>query len=256
MAIITAEGSMLRRRNIIILGGLGILGHLLGIVADIGTGYAPGVRTDLASIASLSLANIAPLLQAKPLIEVRIGHYLAIFFIPLGLFGMWQVYRALLPARNRLALPFLLVGGFGLIYATFYHGTLGFIAAALQAQREVATVGEPAPETMRAMLAFFNSLSEPLGSVLMLVDLGASLLFAGAVWFGDTRFPRWLAAVNPLSIQLVLSLLIWFAPHPLQQLLWLTVFNLSLALWYLSTTAVLLRRPGSRLVPATGADRV
>lgn len=243
------------RRNVIILGALAVFDHLLGIVADVGTGYAPSIQTDLSSIASLSLANIAPLLQAKSLNEVRTAHYLAIIFIPLGLFGVWQVYKALLPGRNRLALPFLLVGGFGLIYATFYHGTLGFIAGALQAQRAVAAMGEPAPESVRAMLSFFNSLSEPLGSVLLLADLAASLLFAGTVWFGDTRFPRWLAAVNPLTLQMVISLLIWFAPHPLQQLLWLTVFNLSLALWYVSTTTILLRWSGSQLVPATGVAR-
>jgi hypothetical protein len=218
-----------------------ILGHLLGVAADLGTGYAPEVETDLASIASLSLANIAPLLRAKPLDEVLVGHYLAIFFIPLGLFGMWQVYQGLLPRRNRLALPFLLVGSFGLIYAAFYHGTLGFIAAALQA--ESATVaGTPAAKILGTLVAYFNSLSEPLSTVLLLVDVGASLLFASTVGFGNTHFPRWFGAVNPLSIQLLVSALIWLAPHPLEQLLWLTIFNFSLALWYGATTAILLRQ--------------
>ena len=232
---------MFSSKRIIILGSLAILGHGLGIVADIASGYAPGVDIVVISIASLSLADVAPLLQSKPLHEVVIGHYLAIFFIPFGLFGIWQVYQAMNPQGNQLATPFMLVGVFGLIYATFYHGTLGFLAGALQAGNELADAGTIGADIWREMILFFNSLSEPLGIVLLLVDLSASLLFVANVWIRDTQFPRWMAGVNPLSIQLLISVLIWLVAHPLKQLLWLTVFNLSLALWYITTTVVLWR---------------
>jgi hypothetical protein len=231
-----APSSLLTSKQIIILGGLAMLGHGLGIVADVATGYAPAVETNLSRISSLALENIAPLLRAKPLSELIIGHYLAIFFIPLGLFGIWQVYQGMNPQHNRPAALFLLTGAFGLIYAAFYHGTLGFVAGALQAQEGMATgVGSE-------MVDFFNLLSEPLGKVLLLVDVSVSLLFAAIVWLRRTSFPRWMAVCNPLTIQLILLIFVWLFPHPLSQLLWLTIFNLSLVLWYLTTTITLLVR--------------
>lgn len=227
---------MQRRRQMITLGVTAIVGHAVGMVADLASGYAPAVEIDLGSITSLSLDNIAPLLRAKPLDEVLIGHYLAIFFIPLGLFGIWQVYQGLKPQKNRFALPFLLAGTFGLIYASFYHGTLGFVAGALQAQEQALAASELAQEITRQGVLYFNSLSEPLGTLLLLVDLIVTLLFVFNVWFRETFFPRWMIAVNPLTIQGLITLAIWIAPHPLNQALWLTVFNLSLAIWYAATT--------------------
>ena len=232
---------MLKRRQIITVGIVAIVGHAVGVAADLASGYAPTVRADLGSITSLALENIAPLLRAKPLDEVRAGHYLAILFIPLGLFGIWQVYQGLRPRQNRLALPFFLAGTFGLIYATFYHGTLGFIARALQAQEQATGTVERAQDITQQSVHFFNSLSEPLGTLLLLVDLVVISLFVLNVWFKETGFPRWMVAVNPLTIQGLLALGIWVAPHPLNQVLWLTVFNLSLAVWYTVTTVVLSR---------------
>jgi hypothetical protein len=230
------ESFILTLKQVIVLGSLAVLGHGLGMVADVATGYAPPVEANLTQISSLALDDIAPLLQAKPLGELLIGHYLALFFIPLGLFGIWQVYQGLNPQRNRTAVLFLLTGTFGLIYATFYHGTLGFVAGALQAQDAMAAGVRP------EMLDFFNALSEPLGKVLLLVDAIVSLFFGAIVWLKKTSFPRWLAVFNPLTIQLFLSFFVWLSPHPLNQLLWLTVFNLSLVLWYATTTVVLSRQ--------------
>lgn len=232
---------MLKKGQIIAAGLVAIIGHAVGVVADLATGYAPTVQADLGSITSLALENIAPLLQAKQLDEVRVGHYLAILFIPLGIFGIWQVYQGLRPHQNRLALPFLLAGTFGLIYATFYHGTLGFIAGALQAQQRALATAQFAQDIMHQSVLFFNSLSQPLGALLLLVDLIVVLLYVLNLWFRETSFPRWMIAVNPLTIQGLLTLAIWVVPHPLNQALWLTVFNLSLVIWYTVTTVILSR---------------
>jgi hypothetical protein len=78
------------------------------------------------------LENIAPLFITKSLAQARIGHYLAIFFIPLGLAGILQVFLASKPSQNKLAFTFLAMGVLGIVYATFYHGTLAFVVGALQ----------------------------------------------------------------------------------------------------------------------------
>lgn len=229
----------LQSRHVILFGLVAIAGHLLGVLADVYSGFVPSVDAQLGPVTSLSLANIAPLLRAKPLAQARIGHFLAIFFIPLGLSGIWQVFTGLDPSRNKLSLVFLVSGMLGIIYATFYHGTLAFVVGALQAQ-PLATGGSSGINPID-LVEYFNSLSEPLSWVLLMADLLVSLLYVFLVWARPTSFPRWMAVVNPISIQLVLSLLILAAPHPVSQLLWLTVFNASLAIWYIVTTTVLSR---------------
>jgi hypothetical protein len=230
-AFVTANQDHLVRKRILILGTVAILGHLLGIIADLLSGFSPSTQVSLGNVTSLSLNNIAPLLAAKPLNEARIGHYLAILFIPLGLCGVYQVYQGLAPRQNKAALLVLLPGSLGLVYATFYHGTLAFVIGALQE-------GVDTP-----LLSYFNSLSEPLSTILLLADVSVSLSFVYVVLSRETHFQRWMAAVNPLTIQLALSLLIWITPHPVDQALWLTVFNLSLSIWYAVTTWTLARRP-------------
>lgn len=230
-AFVTADQDHLARKRILVLGAVAITGHLLGLIADLFSGFSPSAQVSLGSVTSLALNNIAPLLAAKPLNEARIGHYLAILFIPLGLCGVYQVYQGLAPRQNKAALLVLLPGSLGLVYATFYHGTLAFIIGALQGGATAS------------LLSYFNSLSEPLSTTLLLADVSVSLTFVYLVLTRETHFQRWMVAINPLTIQMGLSLLIWITPHPVDQALWLTVFNLSLSIWYVFTTWTLTQRP-------------
>lgn len=233
------EGSGLGRLlagpgTLALFGALAIVGHGVGIVADVYSGYSPGVAVELGPVTSLSLANIGPLLAEVSLADARIGHYLAVCFIPLGIFGVWQVFIALRPAAGSLL--FLVLGTLCVAYGTFYHGTLAFLTGALQGLWD-GTRADPE----LSLVTYFNGLSEPLGQVLLFGNLFVSALYAFLVGSGRSRFPRWFAAVNPVIIQLGLSVVILLAPRPVDRLLWLTVFNTSFVAWYGATTAYLVR---------------
>jgi hypothetical protein len=228
-----------QRKGLIVLGLIAIGGHLVGVAADIYSGYVPSVDVQLGSITSIALENIAPLFITKSLAQARIGHYLAIFFIPLGLAGILQVFLASKPSQNKLAFTFLAMGVLGIVYATFYHGTLAFVIGALQ--QSSFELGGAYVAGANDFVDYFNSLSEPLGRVLLGADVLVSSLYVLIVLRGSTHFSRWMAAYNPVVIQLVLSSLILIAPQPLNQLIWLTVFNASMVLWYLGLTLVLSR---------------
>jgi len=227
------------RKGLIILGLIAIAGHSTGVAADIFSGYAPGVDAQLGPITSLSLDNIAPLFVAKSLPHARLGHYLAIIFIPFGLTGILMVFLGLAPSENKLAYAFLAMGGLGIIYATFYHGTLAFIIGALQ-QSSIEFGSSSGVET-RQLVCYFNSLSEPLGQVLLIADMLVSCLFAFIVLRKKTHYPKWMAVYNPVVIQLALYISFLIAPHPLNQLIWLTVFNVSMVVWFVGLTIVLAR---------------
>jgi hypothetical protein len=226
-------------RRFVLLGLTAVLAHLIGMAADVYSGYAPSVKAELGSFFSLSFENIQPLLRAKSLEDARFGHYLAILFIPLGLCGIYQVYLGLSPRRNRLASAFLVPGVLGVVYATSYHGTLAFLTGALQTPFESAD--STGMDVSYRLVTYFNSLSEPLGVVLIVADIVVVSAFVFNVLYRKTLFPIWMAAVNPLTLQMLLGLLMLVLPHPVDQFFWVTIFNGSLSLWYALTTWVLSR---------------
>lgn len=230
--------TLFSKKLFLIFGLTAIVAHLVGIAADLYSGVAPEVNTSLGSITSLSLENIGPLFANKLLEEARIGHYLAIFAIPIGLAGIVQVFLALNPFRNRLALLFLIPGALGVIYGTFYHGTLAFVIGAVQLetlQRELLDGGSFTPVT------YFNSLSAPLGTVLLITDF----LVSGVLCHNHTDPTN---ALSPLDCrsQSHLDSVSNESAHsgstpPANKIVWLTVFKASFALWYSWTTITLLR---------------
>ena len=216
----------MRTKSVLLwFGALAILGHVAGMAADVYSGFTPGARVDLGSATLLSFGEIAPLLAANSLSDARTGHYLAVLFIPLGIFGVLQVVAALRPRRHPEALAVLLLGVLTVAYGTFFHGSLAFVTGALHGEA--------------VLLPYFNSLSEPFGRLLLAGNVAVSLLFALIVAFRSTAFPRAFALWNPLVIQLGLLVVIAVSPYPLDHLLWLTLFNASLALWYLGCTAAI-----------------
>lgn len=78
------------RNKILLAGLLGVIGNTLGVIADLASGYSlDGAATITTAFSVLSLDNISLFLASKPPSQVVFGHYLAIFGIPLGLFGLW-----------------------------------------------------------------------------------------------------------------------------------------------------------------------
>lgn len=224
------------KRGLILLGLIGIVGHVVGMAADLYSGFVPALNIELGPITSLSLDSIAPLFEAKSLAQARIGHYLAILFIPLGAAGVWQVFLILNPSNNSAAFVFLGLGALGVIYGAFYHGTLAFVIAALQAGSVQLSTPGGGPTLL---IDYVNSLSEPLSLLLLGTDFSVSLIYGLMVASGRSLFPRWMAAYNPLVIQLILNGIILLAPASFVQVLWLTVFNSSLAIWYTGTTIII-----------------
>ncbi|WP_405220853.1 hypothetical protein [Lentisalinibacter sediminis] len=210
---------------LMLFGALAILGHCAGMATDVYSGFAAGVRIGLVSATSLSFEHVAPLFQAISLADARTGHYLAVLFIPLGIFGVLQIFAALNPRQHPETYALLLFGILTVVHGMFFHGSLAFVAGALQTESE--------------LLPYFNSLSQPFGKLLLAGDVLVSGIFVLIAAFRVTVFPRLFALWNPVLIQAALLMLIALAPYPLDHLLWLTLFNASLALWYLGTTIVI-----------------
>lgn len=106
----------------------------LGVVADLLSGYSlDGAGAITTEFSVLSLETLTTFLVSKPTSEVVLGHYIAILGIPLGLFGLWQVYQGIQPAGWALSRTVWFLGVFGYVTGTVFHSTFAFITFGVQA---------------------------------------------------------------------------------------------------------------------------
>lgn len=232
-----ATRAFVRRNELRLAGLLGIVGMSLGVVADLASGYSlEGTAEITTAFSVLSLENLSLLLVSKSPDHVILGHYLAIIGIPLGLFGLWQVYRAIQPAGWALSRSVWFLGVFGFVAGTVFHSTFAFVTFGVQTASEVPPGQQPALETM---LDQFTLVFEPLALMLLAVMGVAFGLIFFAIAFRRTHYPRWFALVNPLLVQAMTGIVALVAPVELRVFLIVTAYNLSVLVFFAVSTALL-----------------
>ena len=232
-----AASTFLRRNQLRLAGLAGVVGMAIGVLADLASGYSLDGTDPITTVFSvLSFENLAQFLVSKPPSQVVLGYYLAVLGIPLGLFGLWQVYQAIQPAGWVLSRVTWLLGVFGYVVGTVFHSTYAFITFGVQA---ADTAPPTANQAMQTMLEQFAVVFEPLGVLLVgVMSVALGLIFV-AVAFRETHYPRWFAVANPLVIQAVTGGLALVAPLELRIVLIVTAYNLSLLVFYALSTALL-----------------
>ncbi len=153
----------------------------LTLIGDIVLLYSPGA--DYTDSANLFLLEV-------PRCRLMLGSLLGVFCLPVQALGIWQVSRAMRPAGARWSTAVLFVGIYILAVGPFFHGALALIAEALQAgQTELAGVLESYVQPVQIVVL--------LGFMIVLPALHVFI-----VGFRRTLYPRWMAAINPLTINL------------------------------------------------------
>jgi hypothetical protein len=97
--------------------------------------------------------------------------------------------------------PVVILFATGFALAPFVHGTFTFLGEYVQALN--ALTGE-AQTVVTNMLTRHRQLLAISYGVIIVNILLASIWFSAAVLMGGTRFPTWMAAINPLS-----TLMVW-----------------------------------------------
>ena len=117
--------------------------------------------------------------------------------IPLWLLGFWPVYVALAPAGRWLALPPVLLLGYGFSLFAGYHGSYALYAAGFQAEAAGPADLSGTLTTLADRLhAYHDALVTVIG---MTIPIG-SLWLAALVLFTRTHFAKWMVILSPLIV--------------------------------------------------------
>jgi hypothetical protein len=216
-------------RAIRLLGIVGILGGLLAVAADVLSGYSTN-SSGMETAISLSLEGVSGLLQAKPHWQLVLGHYLALFGIPIeGIFVVAHTYLALKPAGRPVSRAFFYGGLYLVPIGVAYHATYGFIGEIIQAGDQ-------------ALLDQVAIYFEPFGLAVTGLYLALMVFWTALIVSGRSLYPRWMTLTSPLSIMLLSQLILFALPAAstgVRAFITVTGLNLPITVWAIISTLFL-----------------
>ena len=215
-------------------GMLAILGALI---------YAIGDVLLLASKASLAdYPNLQPYAKLLSGTEKMVvlpwrrliwGGLLGVFATLLVLPGYWLVYQGLLPAGLWLALPPALFFVSASVIGAFVHGSFIYLGEYVQALNQVSAESQPVVTRMFSHHRTIMAITYGFVGVCILI---ASLWYSTLVALGQTVFPAWMAAINPITVILAWLLLKRILPGRIKEYTEGAGFNIGFLLFFVSIT--------------------
>jgi hypothetical protein len=164
------------------------------------------------------------------------GALLGVFSTPLILAGFWQVYQGLNGAIASWTLITFLLFTSASIIGAFVHGTFYYMGEYVHALNEVRDDSQGIVAGM--IQRHRNVLIATYAPVLIFIFL-ASILFSVLVASGNTLFPVWMAAVNPVTMTILWLLLKRILPQFIRDHTEGAGFNIAYLAFFACTTATL-----------------
>jgi hypothetical protein len=177
---------------------LGALIYALGDVLMLAAKFDPAAFPNLQP--HLKLLSGIEKMAGLPWPRLMWGGLLGVFATPLVLAGLLPLYAGLAPAGAWALWPPLLLLGVGFILSPFVHGSFIFIGEYVQALNRLSP--EAQPVVVEMVKHYRQALAISYG-LLALGIVAGSIWFSAAVALGGTRFPLWMAAVNPITLVIV-----------------------------------------------------
>ena len=211
-------------------GVVGVVGALLGCMGDLFLTYAP-----IEGAMPNRWDDVVSLVALVPPERLALGQYLGVFGIPFGMAGLWTIYRGVRPAGARWAVPLIVLAFLGYCVGVAYHAQLAPLGSFVQAA--IANDIGATPE-MASGLRDMHAYLWPNMIVVQGLFAMMTLLYVVVVAGGRTRFPRWMALLNPVTLAIACGGPAMLLPPLVELRVNLMFFNLISAIWFAMATAM------------------
>jgi hypothetical protein len=227
-------------------GILAVIGALLYAVSDVlllgyeaGPREAPPAATEadlepyaMTPFSASDLLNLAVL----PASRLAWGGLLGVLATPLLMVGLWPLFNALRPAGLWWALAPTLLLAYTMILAPFVHGSFIYIEQNAQALVHLAAEARP---VLGATFRLQQKVLSTSYVILLIALILSALLYSIVVILFDTLLPRWMAAVNPVTMTLAFLLLKRVFPQQLTRYVEGAGFNIAFFLFFALLTVTM-----------------
>ena len=221
--------------------------RITGLLALVGAFlYAVGDVLLLASKASLDnyprlkpfakILSDAEKMVVLPPDRMIWGALLGVFATPLILAGFWQVYQGLHGGNESLTLLTGLLFAIASVIGAFVHGTFYYLGEYVQALNKVEDGSQP---VIVDMIARHRRVLIITYAPVLILIVTASILFSILVGSGQTAFPVWMAAVNPVTMTIAWLLVKRVLPQLVRDWTEGAGFNIAFLAFFAFTTLTL-----------------
>lgn len=221
--------------------------RITGLLALLGTFlYAIGDVLLLASKASLDnypklqpfakLLSDAEKMVVLPPNRLMWGALLGVFATPLVVTGYWQVHQGLNGANESLALTTVILLAIASVIGAFVHGTFYYMGEYVQALNKVENGSQA---VIAGMIARHRKVLIITYAPVIVLIVVASILFSILVVSGNTAFPIWMAAINPVTMTVAWLLIKRILPQFVRDGTEGAGFNIAFLVFFACTTFAL-----------------
>ena len=164
------------------------------------------------------------------------GALLGVFATPLVAVGFWQIYHGLRGANDSAVLTTVVLFGIGSILGAFVHGTFYYMGEYIHALNKVEAGSQ---SVIVDMINRHKKVLIISYAPVLLVIVIASVLFSVLVASGNTAFPVWMAAINPLTMTIAWLLVKRILPQFIRDGAEGAGFNIAFMAFFACTTITL-----------------
>lgn len=182
-------------RSVLWAGWVGVLGALLAGLGECALHYSASGYGHSESYEFF--VQVAPW-------RLSLGHFLSIFSVPLYFVGYWHLSQRLRPAPAWARRTILLLGLYAFALGDVWLGSRVYLAQLAQALALAQQAGNL--DGVKLLSPLLQQASHYNETILIGVRLGVlavSVIYAWLVLRGQTSFPRWMAACNPIVLVLL-----------------------------------------------------
>ncbi len=164
------------------------------------------------------------------------GGLLGVFATLLVLTGFWLVFQGLLPAGLWLALPPVLLFISASVIGAFVHGSFIYLGEYVQALNQVSAESQVVVARLFSHHRTVMAITYGFVAACVLV---ASIWYSSLVALGNTIFPTWMAAINPITVVLAWLLLKRILPSRVREYTEGAGFNIGYLVFFVSITVAM-----------------
>jgi len=161
------------------------------------------------------------------------GALVGVFSTPLMLIGFWQVYQGLGATNDWGVLATAGLFGTATVIGAFVHGSFFYLGEYIQALNNVQTESQ---DVIAKMIERHKKVLIITYAPLLTFIIIASILFSILVASGNTEFPTWMAAINPLTMTIAWMLIKRILPQFIRDWTEGAGFNIAYMAFFACTT--------------------
>ncbi len=164
------------------------------------------------------------------------GALIGVFATPLVVAGFWQVYQGLAGANETLRLVTAILFAAASVTGAFVHGSFFYAGEYVKA---LNVVNQDSQKVIADLFARHRRISIIAYAPLLVMIVIASILFSILVATQETRFPAWMAAVNPFTMTVAWLVIKRILPETITDALAGAGFNIAYFIFFVCTTITL-----------------